>query len=556
MKKTRKLTALLCVAMLASSLAACGGNGSTTSESTPAADNDASASTSETASEESVVTDPNELPDVTLPISEEPITITYFQTTDGNASQVKNDYNDLDVYQELEKRTNVHIEWQMSSGADTQTNFNLMISSNQLADVMYGASYYTDGIEAGIDDGYFLDLTELVPEYAPHYWAVAHTNDRYRKTAITDSGRIGVLWQFQQSEQGPWDGLNVRQDWLDELGLDVPVTYDDWHEVLTGFKDMGVYAPLSLMGNGSLDAASAFMSGFGVTYTWQLTEDGSVAYGPYLDGWKDYVALMADWYAEGLIDPDFMTANYYFGDTTMIVTGKTGAWTGMYTMPSLYKQTTEDPDMEISACTAPRVNEDDEIHLRLPDQRTSGMPHALSANLDEEKAQIILKWFDYLFTEEGALLCNYGIEGDTYTLDDSGNPVWTDKVLNSPDGYSFSQAQANYCMPPSSQPFWYDWTRELQGLDEESIAMMDVWAQDDMDWVMPSDLTLTADESVERASIMTDIDTFLKEQTAQMITGVLDVETNWDSYKSTIESMGIDRATEITQAAYDRYLAR
>ncbi len=555
MKKARKLTALLCVAMLATSLVACGG-GETTTESTPSEGSTPAAEGGDAAAEEEVNSDPTALPDVTLPISDELVTITYFQTTDGNASQVKNDYNDLDVYQELEKRTNVHIEWQMSSAADTQTNFNLMISSNQLADVMYGASYYTDGIEAGIDDGYFLDLTELVPEYAPHYWAVAHTNDKYRKTAITDSGRIGVLWQFQQSEQGPWDGLNVRQDWLDELGLDVPVTYDDWHEALTGFKEMGVYAPLSLMGNGSLDAASAFMSGFGVTYTWQLTEDGTVGYGPYLDGWKDYVALMADWYAEGLIDPDFMTANYYFGDTTMIVTGKTGAWTGMYTMPSLYKQTTEDPDMEISACTAPRVNEDDVIHLRLPDQRTSGVPHALSANLDDEKAQLILKWFDYLFTEEGALLCNYGVEGDTFTFDDAGNPVWTDKVLNSPDGYSFSQAQANYCMPPSSQPFWYDWTRELQGLDEASIAMMDTWAQDDMDWVMPSDLTLTADEAVERSGIMTDIDTFLKEQTAQMITGVLDVETNWDTYKSTIQSMGIDRAIEITQAAYDRYLAR
>ena len=86
--------------------------------------------------------------------------------------------------------------------------------------------------------------------------------------------------------------------------------------------------------------------------------------------------------------------------------------------------------------------------------------------------------------------------------------------------------------------------------------MLDIWGSDDQDWVMPNDLSLTADEAVERSSIMTDIDTFYREQTAQMITGVLDVETNWDSYKSTIESMGIERATEITQAAYDRYVQR
>jgi hypothetical protein len=41
-----------------------------------------------------------------------------------------------------------------------------------------------------------------------------------------------------------------------------------------------------------------------------------------------------------------------------------------------------------------------------------------------------------------------------------------------------------------------------------------------------------------------------------MITGTIDIESNWDTYISTIQGMGIDRATEITQAAYDRYLNR
>ena len=27
------------------------------------------------------------------------------------------------------------------------------------------------------------------------------------------------------------------------------------------------------------------------------------------------------------------------------------------------------------------------------------------------------------------MLANYGVEGDTYTLDDAGNPVFTDKIL-------------------------------------------------------------------------------------------------------------------------------
>ena len=122
---------------------------------------------------------------------------------------------------------------------------------------------------------------------------------------------------------------------------------------------------------------------------------------------------------------------------------------------------------------------------------------------------------------------------------------------------SFAQAQVAYTLPPASLACRYEWTRELYGVPEKDIESFEIWANDTIlqDWTMPT-LSLTKDESVERSSIKTDIETFAKEQTTQMITGVLDVETNWDSYISTIQSMGIEDAIAITQAAYDRYLQR
>ena len=44
--------------------------------------------------------------------------------------------------------------------------------------------------------------------------------------------------------------------------------------------------------------------------------------------------------------------------------------------------------------------------------------------------------------------------------------------------------------------------------------------------------------------------------TAQFISGALDIDSNWDSYIAEMEKMGIERAIEITQGAYERYLAR
>ena len=223
----------------------------------------------------------------------------------------------------------------------------------------------------------------------------------------------------------------------------------------------------------------------------------------------------------------------------------------MYTMPSLYESSSEDPDMNIVPITPPVENEGDELHIRYRDTAV-GITTAISATSDNW--ELALRWLDYLYTDEGAMLANYGVEGDTYTLDDAGNPVFTDKILANPD-FSFSQAQGSFLMPPSSVACYYDWTRELASVPEKDVASYDVWSSAGQDWTLPT-LSLTQDESVDRAAIMGDVETYVQEKTTQMITGVLDIETEWDTYISDIESMGIADATAITQAAYDRYLQR
>lgn len=62
--------------------------------------------------------------------------------------------------------------------------------------------------------------------------------------------------------------------------------------------------------------------------------DGKVFYGPARQGWKDYLTLMNRWYQKGLIDVDYMTGNSTYADSKMIASGTSGAWFGMYTMPS------------------------------------------------------------------------------------------------------------------------------------------------------------------------------------------------------------------------------
>ncbi len=553
MKTSKKqMLALLLAAAMATSMAACSTDGGSSSSESSASGSSSASSDSSAASGEESSTAESDASEVSLPLADGE-TLSCFNILDANAKIVVNDYNDNEFWQELERRTGVHIEWQMTSSADANTNFNLMIASNNLPDMLTNAANYSDGIEAAIDDGYYLELTDKIDEYMPNYAAFRTSMPEVEYVTSTDSGRIGAVFQIYTEPQGPWLGMQVRQDWLDKLGMDTPVTYDDWEEMLTAFKnEMGAYAPLSLTASGFDYFTGAMSAGYGVTATWQLDETGKVVYGPYTDGWRQYITKMNDWFNKGLIDPDFMTQDSMMVDMTSVVSGKTGVWQSSYTMASTYEASSEDPGMVVMPIQPPVQNEGDELHIRWP---TTYVSNSVAISAQCEKWELAMRWMDYFFTDEGAMLANYGIEGDTYTLDENGDPVFTDKMLNNPD-YTFAQAISSFTLPPSTFSVKYDWHRETLLIPEKDVASFDVWGATGEDWVILQKLSLNSDEKLERGSIMTDIETFAKEQTTQMITGVLDVETNWDSYISTIQSMGIDRATEISQAAYDRYLQR
>lgn len=555
MKNAKKLVALLLSLALVLSLGACGGNGgsSTSSEASPSSTTEESGAAAESGDESQAET--AETGEFQLPIVDEPTTLSYFVADDSNAAIMTTDWNDNEFYQEMERRTGVHLEFEMVSSADYQTNFNLMIASGNLADMIYvGASYYAEGVDAAIDDGYFLDLTDLVDEYMPNYEKVRTSDVQYELLSTTDSGRLGAVYELRQSKQGPWLGLWIRQDWLDDLGLDTPVTFDDYHEVLTAFKnEKGATAPLILNFSGSDGEFGTMSGGLNVLNSWQLDETGKVNFGPYMDAWKEYVTIMHQWYTEGLIDPDFMATDERTADMAKVVTGASGVFAALYTMPSVYEAASEDPNMNLAPVNPPVMNEGDEGHIRLRDSYTSGNT-AISA--DSENWEVALRWLDYLYTEEGALLANYGVEGDTFEFDENGEPVFTDKILNNENGWTMTQTVASYLCPSAGIANWSDWTRELAGVPEKDQACYDVWSEFSDDWRLPSSVTLTQDESTERAALYADISTIVKEQTAQFISGALDIESNWDAYISALEASGMERAIEITQAAYDRYLAR
>ena len=195
--------------------------------------------------------------------------------------------------------------------------------------------------------------------------------------------------------------------------------------------------------------------------------------------------------------------------------------------------------------------------LNLTDTEESAISSAkvYDGSSDSEYAEECLKLFDYWFSEEGAMYCNWGIEGDTYELNENNEPAFTDKILSNPDGLSFAQAMAYYTFPPA-RPVYQDWTRELGAVPEKDLACYDVFGQGTNSEAMPAPGSLNMDPELytEYSTLMTDIQTVVDERTPQFISGVLSLD-EYDAYLQTLKEMNIDRVIEIVQQAYDNFMA-
>ena len=203
------------------------------------------------------------------------VTLSYWCVINASATDYITNFSETEVWPEVMARTGVNLKFIHPANGQIQEQFNILMASGDLPDMIsHQSPGYPGGLDACIDDGYILDLTDLVPEYCPNYMkAVKDFSEQYDENVLrssyTGSGRIGAVGQLMQRPQGPWAGLYVRGDWLEDCELDTPETFEDWEEMLTAFKDKcGATTPMLLFKNGYDNVFNSMVMGFGVTSSW------------------------------------------------------------------------------------------------------------------------------------------------------------------------------------------------------------------------------------------------------------------------------------------------
>lgn len=539
---TALLIAILCAVVLGCSQQAPAGSAEGETDSPPASTNgDTGGQTAAT----------------TYPIKTDK-TLTYW----GEYTTTKKSVDEVPVFQEWQKRTGVPLKFITPPSGQERDALNVLLASGDLPDMIeYDWFSFPGGPEKAIADGYILKLNDVIDKYAPNLKKYLQEHPEIDKMVKTDNGSYYTFPFLRgdpllQTYQGPI----VRKDWLDELGLPIPETLDDWYIMLKAFKEKkGATAPLSIQGGTSkpldLIRQGAFTGVFGVRWGWYQEED-KVKFGPMEPGFKQFLATFRQWYEEGLLDKNFaavdgkaLDANMTSGATGATVAnagGGIGKWT-----PILKEK---DPKAVLAPAPYPVAKKGDKPKFGQKDfPYTTYDNVAISAT--SKNVELAARLLDWGYSEEGHMYFNFGQEGVSYTME-NGNPKYTDLLMKNPDKLPPSQAMSLYIRGNSGGPFVQDkrYIEQYLALPEQQEAIK-IWSQTDIDKYGLPLVTPTAEEASELAKIMNDVNTLVDEMALKIILGNEPLDA-YDGYMEKLKTLDIDRAIEIQQAALERYNKR
>ena len=466
----------------------------------------------------------------------------------------------------IEEKTNVHINWVYVISQEASEKFGLMVASGDYPDILRGGGeYYTGGLEQACADGVVVDLSEYIPVYMPTYQALRTSNEKLMRDTVSDDGRMVGVYTIASNNgeicgESVWDGMCVRKDWLDELNMELPVTIDDWHEMLVAFRDTyHCEAPLMIGATNGYDFCHNFLSAYGVLGEF-YNDNGTVKYGPLEDGYRQWVQLFRDWYAEGLIDPNFISNNVTaMANPEYIGTGRAGATTNVWGMTAdVYKRQgyTDDEDFFLAATTTPVLKEGD----------TPQIGYAMSELTKEtvcittacQDVELACRYLDYWYTKECMMLDSYGIEGESYVENEDGTYSFSDSLKEAVSNGEYPTiSDAVYTYTLSTSDFGlYNWGAFIPMYEgERMIEAYDMWNQSSYDLLLPPCMTNTEGELVAYNKLYTAIQTLVQEHTIKFITGALPME-QYDTFVQSLYDYGIEECISYKQAALERYQAR
>ncbi|MBS4205556.1 ABC transporter substrate-binding protein [Lederbergia citrea] len=499
-----------------------------------------------------------ELKDVTFPL-EEKVTLKFMTQSSPLAPK---DPNEKLIYQRLEEKTGVDIEWKNYTSDSFVEKRNLAVASGEMPDAIMDAGYGDyDLLKLG-RDGTIIPVEDLIEKYMPNLKKVLNTKPEYRAMITAPDGHIYAFPWIEELGAGkesihsvdafPW--INV--EWLENLGLDMPTTTEELKEVLIAFKTQDPNGngeadeiPMSFIINGGGEDLTFLFGSFGIGDNWDhtvVTNDGKVVFTAAQDDYKEAMKYFNDLYKEGLIDEEAFEQDW----NTYLAKGKNEKY-GLYFTWDKGNISGMNDKYELMP---PLAGPSGEKNVT----RTNGMGFdrgrmvITSAN---NNLELTAKWIDQLYDPHQSVQNNWGTYGDTeqqniFEFDESTGmlkhlplegtaPVELRQKTNIGGPLAILD---EYYGTVTTKPDDAAWRLNL--MKEVMVPHMKA------DNIYPR-VFFSLEELKELSKIEADLIAYVHRKRAEWVkTGK--AEEEWNAYLTELERLGLDKWLQIKQVGYDR----
>ena len=345
-----------------------------------------------------------------LPLSKYPETVTVHLGGSMNSNAKIPDgmsYDDNAYTRLLKEDLNIEVayDW-VASSTDYDEKMNLCIGSNTIPELMnVNATQYRALLK--------YDMIQPLDQYFDDYASdalkayVESGGEELKKCISNDKGEIMAI-PAPSMMGGEVNEMWIRQDWLDNLGLEVPRTWDEMAAVAEAFvtqdpdgngeaDTIGILGPsnsdhMNAIGANQFGLDPLFSSFQSYPQYWLQDEDGTVEYGSIQPETREALEKISKLYTNKLIDPEMLVRS---DSKEPLLSGKVGIFFGPWWSGYTVSDTTLAGEADWRAYFTP-LSEDGNYYAHMPNPTSKYVVASKSCKNPEAAFKIV----NYLIKNE------------------------------------------------------------------------------------------------------------------------------------------------------------
>ncbi|NOU75491.1 extracellular solute-binding protein [Paenibacillus sp. LMG 31458] len=469
---------------------------------------------------------------------------------------------DIRLWQDIEKQSNIHVDFQDVFQSQWKEKKGLMFASNDLPEAFIGHGVFTDSelLNYG-GTGALIPLEKLIDQYAPNFKKALQENPELKKQITAPDGHIYAVPSFIDDWQSVKTGniMYANKIWLDKLGMKVPTTTDEFEKMLLAFKTQdpggnGKDKVIPFTSNKDAGFMSILFGAFGITdHNSQdnmmhigLKSD-KVTYVPVQPEYKDAITYFNKLYSQGLIDKEVFTQDGKTTGAKIQSDPRTvGTFIGWRSTAWATKPEQRNDYVPVGPLKGPKGEQTFEQYPKGLFFRGS---FAITNNT--KRPELLMQWIDNVISDDNQIqMVNAGRFGDYLEKQSDGTikvlralaPNTNDEKLNNPSNTS----RINFMTLTNSKRLVTK-TPVFTEKGEYDKLFEGHFAKD----VYPN-VFFSKEEAQKIQTLGNDINTYANSMYAKwIIDGSIDKD--WDGYVKKLNDMGLKDLLAAYQSAYDRF---